>query len=167
MQHFPEIQTILAAAIEIIIALFFSMMALDFLTGLVKLWNCSESNLSYQKQQRSSQQLMTPQSPDTPPAISSQSAAPVMLNEPLQVLTKSQLHYTEQAAVDREGLVLLIEKSKQKTIRSAAKQLGIAVRVNGRYQRLDYLRAQIKFFLKSQPDEVRRVFVQLTEQKAA
>ena len=62
---------------------------------------------------------------------------------------------------------MLIYKCKQAAIRSVAKQLGIAVRVNNRYQKLDYFRAQIKHIFKFQPDEVRQFFGQLIEPKAA
>ena len=135
------------------------MMVLDFVTGLVKLWHGYNSDLSYCKQ-LTPQQLPASRSPDTPPAISTQAR---LVTEPLQERTKPRSNHLKEPAIDSEALALLIEKGKQATIRSAAKQLGIAVRVNGRYQRLDYLRAQIKFILKFHPYQVAQVFSEVAE----
>ncbi|MBD2181057.1 hypothetical protein H6S82_08045 [Planktothrix sp. FACHB-1355] len=162
MLFLPNLQNFLTVVIEIVLALFFGMMTLDFVTGLVKLWHCCDSKLLYCQQQLTPQQLTASQSPDTPPAIFNQAR---LVTKQLEKRTKPSSNLVKEAAVDSETLTL-IEKGTQVTIRSVGKQLGIAVRVNGRYQRLDYLRAQIKYILKSQPNEVRQAFQQ-TEQKAA
>lgn len=163
MLFLPDLQNFMTLVIEIVLALFFTIMALDFVTGLVQLWHCCDSKLSYRQQQLTPQQLTVSQSPDTPPAISTQAR---LVTEQLEKRTKPRSNHIEEAAVDSEALALSIDKGKQATIRSVAKQLVIAVRVNDRYQRLDYLRDQIKDILKSQPKRVRQAFQQ-TEQKAA
>jgi hypothetical protein len=64
---------------------------------------------------------------------------------------------TTASNIDAESLALLIQQLPQPRIRTAARRLGIADRVDGRYQRLGILRTQLEAKLKSQPMEVAQV----------
>ena len=53
--------------------------------------------------------------------------------------------------VDTESLKLLIQQLPQSRIRTAARRLGIADKVDGHYQRLAILRSQLQANLLCQP----------------
>jgi hypothetical protein len=63
--------------------------------------------------------------------------------------------------VNTEALTLLIQKLPQCRIRTAARRLGIADRVDGKYQKLGILRMQLKGKLESQPMEIARILGEL------
>lgn len=157
MQDIQDLQEFLTTAIEIIFTLFFTLIALNFIIGLAKLWNLSKLS-SYQNQASEFQPSPTHE-PEFQLADFPQSAIPTTeeLPEPIPVST-----LTNSALPNLETLAFLIEKSQQATIRTAARRLGIAIRVNGHYQRLAILRTQLKAKLKTNPDEVAQVLAELT-----
>jgi hypothetical protein len=59
--------------------------------------------------------------------------------------------------VDIESLKLLIQQLAQPQIRTAARRLGIADKVDGKYQKLGILRTQLQAKLKSQPQEAAQI----------
>jgi hypothetical protein len=66
--------------------------------------------------------------------------------------------------VDTESLAVLIQQLPQPRVRTAARRLGIADKVDGHYQRLAVLRSHLQTLLLSQPTEVARVLSQLKAQ---
>jgi hypothetical protein len=161
MYELQDIQNLLTAAIEIIPAVFFTLMAVDLIAGLVKLWDC---NLSQTKP------ILQVESPNELLALATQTATPEPEDKPeflpSEIQAKTSFMPETPDEIDSQAIALLIEKSKLAKIRTVAQQLGIAIRVNGRYQRLDYLRAQLFALLKSQPHEVTRTFAQLEAEAA-
>ncbi len=59
--------------------------------------------------------------------------------------------------VDIEFLKLLIQQLPQTQIRTAARRLGIADKVDGKYQKLGVLRTELQSKLKSQPQKVAQI----------
>jgi hypothetical protein len=134
-----------ALAIALVLA-FASLIMLDLFTGLVDLWNQldnHESKLQYQLPHK-----LETQRNITLPYL--KIAREVVKNIPL---------CADIAAnnVSTEALTLLIQKLPQSRVRTAARRLGIADRVDGKYQKLGILRKQLKAKLESQPIEVAQV----------
>ena len=151
-----DMQNLLTAAIEIIPAVFFTLMTVDLIAGLVKMWDCTRSQTEPILQIKSPNELL---------ALATQTATtePEDRSEFLPSEIQPQTGFMPEtiAEIDSQAIALSIQKSKQATIRTVAQQLGVPIRVNSRYQRLDYLRAQLFALLKSQPHEVARIFAQL------
>ncbi len=134
-----------ALAIALVLA-FASLIMLDLFTGLVDLWNQldnHESKVQYQLPHKLEMQKTV-----TLPYL--KIASKVVQNTP---------SFTNIAAnnVNTEALALLIQKLPQSRIRTAARRLGIADRVDGKYQKLGVLRMQLKGKLELQPMEVAQV----------
>ena len=151
-----ELQNILTAAIEIIPGVFFTLMAVDLIAGLLKLWDCTRSQ---------TEAILQLEAPDALSAFAAQTATPEPEENleflPSEIQPQTGFMPETIAEIDSQAIALSIQKSKQATIRTVAQQLGVPIRVNSRYQRLDYLRAQLFALLKSQPHEVARIFAQL------
>jgi cellulose biosynthesis protein BcsQ len=64
---------------------------------------------------------------------------------------------SDKENIDVESLEQLIQKLPQSRVRTAARRLGIADRVDGKYQKLAVLRMQLQAKLESQPMEVAQV----------
>jgi hypothetical protein len=152
-----DIQDFLTNAILAIATLYAILMILDLFAGLVKLWNACvqrQNNTAYSVNDKQlTDQLISPAS-----------------NKPVNNLESLSIPIADSTApsitdnIDTESLTLLIEKLPQPRIRTAARRLGIADKVNGHYQRLAMLRTQLKAKLTSQPKEVARVLSELTLQ---
>jgi hypothetical protein len=153
-----DIQDFLTNAILAIATVYAILMMLDLFAGLVKLWNASCT----QQQNNTAYQVNHKQLTDktTTPASNEPVNNPESLSIPLADTTAPST--TDD--IDTESLTLLIEKLPQPRIRTAARRLGIADKVNGHYQRLAILRTQLKAKLTSQPTEVARVLSEMTLQ---
>lgn len=155
------LQNLLTAAIEIIPGVFFTLMAVDLIAGLVKLWDCTRSQTEPILQQEAPNELL---------ALAAQTATPEPEDKseflPSEIQAQTGFMPETIAEIDLQAIALSIQKSKLATIRTVAQQLGVPIRVNSRYQRLDYLRAQLLSLLKSQPHEVARIFAQLGAEAA-
>jgi hypothetical protein len=151
-----NIQDYLTTAILVISTTSVAVIALNLCTGLVQLWNrCSKT--------QSNTKYCLVEKPDTtqPPQI----FQPV--DNPKATSTNLPEHTLPTPALNdayTELLALHIQKLPQTLVRTAARRLGIADKVDGRYQRLAILRTQLHHMLKSQPQEVARVIAQLTPQ---
>ncbi|MBD2364255.1 hypothetical protein H6G36_24250 [Anabaena minutissima FACHB-250] len=152
-----DIQDFLKNAILAIATVYAILMILDFFAGLVKLWNActhQQNNTAYSVNDKQvTDQLISPASLE-----------PVNNLESLSIPVADTTAPSRTDDIDTESLTLLIEKLPQPRIRTAARRLGIADKVNGHYQRLAILRTQMKAKLTSQPTEVARVLSELTLQ---
>ncbi|MBD2205614.1 aminoglycoside phosphotransferase [Calothrix sp. FACHB-1219] len=152
-----DIQDFLANAILAIATLYAILMILDLFAGLVKLWNACG-----QRQNNTAYQVNDEEVAEKP--TSQPSNKPVNNPESLSIPVADSTAPSRTDDIDTESLTLLIEKLPQPRIRTAARRLGIADKVNGHYQRLAILRTQLKAKLTSQPKEVARVLSELTLQ---
>jgi hypothetical protein len=134
-----------ALTITLVLA-FGSLIILDLFTGLVDLWNQLDNHES-QVQHQLAHKLET-QRTVTLPYLK-------IAREVVQDIPS----YAVIAAnnVNTEALALLIHKLPQSRIRTVARRLGIADRVDGKYQKLGILRMQLKGKLELQPMEVAQV----------
>jgi hypothetical protein len=125
---------------------FGSLIILDLLTGLVDLWNQLDNH-------ESQVQYQLPHKLDTHRNIT----LPYL--KIAREVVKNTPSFTDIAAnnVNTEALALLIQKLPQSRIRTAARRLGIADQVDGKYQKLGILRMQLKGKLELQPMEVAQV----------
>jgi hypothetical protein len=152
-----DIQDFLTNAILAIATLYAILIILDLFAGLVQLWNActqQQNNTAYQVNHKQvAEQLISPASLE-----------PVNNPESLSIPVADNTAPSTTDDIDTESLTLLIEKLPQPRIRTAARRLGIADKVNGHYQRLAILRTQLKAKLTSQPTEVARVLSEMTLQ---
>ncbi len=151
-----NVQNYLTTAILVIFTTCIAVIALNLCMGLVQLWNhCgkAESNATnYLTEKSDTKQLPQGLKPAHNPKVTS---------------IKLPDHAVSTAAVNdasTELLALFIQKLPQTRLRTAARRLGIADKLNGRYQQLAILRTQLTAKLKSEPQEVARVIAQLTAQ---
>jgi hypothetical protein len=152
-----NLQDFLTITIVIIPAAYTMLMILDLSAALVQLWNrCAKQESDTVSPVN---QKQVPQTTISPP-----SEKPVDNPQSPSILLTDCTASTTADDTDTESLALLIQQLPQSRIRTAARRLGIADKVNGRYQRLAILRTQLKAKLKSQPMEVARVLSQLTIQ---
>lgn len=129
---------------------FATLIMFDFFAGLVDLWHRSGCSL--------------PQQPE--PEINATLPYLKLVSKVVQINTLKADYIAPTIAnnVDTESLTLLIQQLPQPRIRTAARRLGIADKVDGKYQRLGVLRSQLKAKLKSQPIEVGEVLSQMATQ---
>ncbi|QLE59800.1 aminoglycoside phosphotransferase [Nostoc sp. TCL26-01] len=150
-----DIQDFLTNAILAIATVYAILMILDLFAGLVQLWNAcnhQQNNTAYSVNDKQvTDQLISPAS-----------NKPVNNPESLSIPVADSTAPSTTDNIDTESLTLLIEKLPQPRIRTAARRLGIADKVNGHYQRLAILRTQLKAKLTSQPTEVARVLSEMT-----
>jgi hypothetical protein len=129
-----NIQYFLTMIVVVLCTTITTTIIVDFSVGLTQLWNNvanSEMNANTQEFQLTAGDLQTA-------SVSANMQAPA-------------------TAHNIESLQLLIQKLSQSSIRTAARRLGIKDKIDGSYQKLGILRAQISAKLKSQPSEVERV----------
>lgn len=150
-------QDFLTNAILAIATVYAILMILDFFAGLVKLWNACT-------QQQNNEAYSVNDKQVTDKTTSPASLEPVNDLESLSIPIADSTTPSTTDDIDTESLTLLIEKLPQPRIRTAARRLGIADKVNGHYQRLAILRTQLKAKLTSQPTEVARVLSEMTLQ---
>ncbi|HBE47613.1 MAG TPA: hypothetical protein DDW76_02055 [Cyanobacteria bacterium UBA11369] len=115
-QMMYELQNILTAAIAIIPGVFFTLMAADLIAGLVKLWDCIRSQ---------TEPILQLEAPDELPALATQTTTPEPEDQPefiqSEIQTKIGFMPETIAEIDLQAIALLIEKSKQATIRTVAR----------------------------------------------
>ncbi|MDJ0733558.1 MAG: hypothetical protein QNJ47_05620 [Nostocaceae cyanobacterium] len=145
-----DIQELLNALTIALILAFTTLMLLDLFADLVNLW----TQLDKKKIQAVNS---LPQKPEIEQATSLPYLKKTNKFVPINTPTTNSLASTKANSVDIESLVLLIQKLPQSRIRTAARRLGIADKVDGKYQKLGVLRTQLKAKLKSQPIEAVQV----------
>lgn len=138
-----------ALTIALVLA-FAALMGFDFFAGLVDLWHRSGCSL--------------PQKPE--PEINATLPYLKLVSKVVEINTLKADYIVPTTAndVDTESLILLIQQLPQPRIRTAARRLGIADKVDGKYQRLSVLRSILKAKLKSQPIEVAEVLSKMAIQ---
>lgn len=129
---------------------FTTLMLLDLFAGLVNLWA-----------QLDKKEIQVVNSLPEKPEIQQFTPLPYLKRTNKFVLINTpRTNYIASAkanSFDIESLALLIQKLPQSRIRTAARRLGIADKVDGKYQRLAVLRTELKAKLKSQPIKVVQV----------
>ncbi|AKG21320.1 hypothetical protein IJ00_08420 [Calothrix sp. 336/3] len=137
MENTQDFLNILVALLMIAFAI---LMLIDFCMGLINLWDCQREKSSQADIEQN------PTLPDLAPMVK-------QVNIP-------QARYTvpsRKNEIDTESLQQLIQKLPQSRLRTGARRLGIAVRVDGKYQKLAVLRIELQAKLRSQPMEVAQV----------
>ncbi len=143
------IQDLLTISIVILCAIITITIALDLCISLIQLWN-NVANKVQEVQQvypqfnsaNQSEPRLTPTSMKTISATTN--SAPAIAN-----------------STNIETLQRLIQKLPQSRLRTAARRLGIKDKVDGSYQKVEVLRAQLQEKLKSQQSEVEQVLSHL------
>jgi hypothetical protein len=138
-----------ALTITLVLA-FGSLIMLDLFTGLVDLWDQLDNHENEVQHQ-------------LPHKLKIQRNVTLPYLKIARDVVKNTPSFTNIAAnnLNTEALALLIQKLPQSRIRTAARRLGIADRVDGKYQKLGVLRKQLKGKLELQPMEVARVLGEL------
>ncbi|AFZ01247.1 hypothetical protein [Calothrix sp. PCC 6303] len=139
-------QIVLNTLIIVLMLAFAILITYDFCVGLVDLWDC---------QSQGSNSL--PSKPNTEINNTLPYLKPVAKFVPVNTVRTKYLIMNTANNVDIESLQQLIQKLPQPRIRTAARRLGIADRVDGKYQKLAVLRTQIEAKLKTQPQQVERI----------
>jgi hypothetical protein len=141
-------QNFLNILVALLMIAFTILMLIDFCMGLINLWDC---------QREESSQADIEENPTLP------NLTPV-----LKQVNALQARYTVLSSkdeIDTESLKQLIQKLPQSRLRTAARRLGIADRVDGKYQKLAVLRMELQAQLRSQPKEVEQVLKGLRTHK--
>ncbi|RUS96610.1 hypothetical protein DSM106972_086330 [Dulcicalothrix desertica PCC 7102] len=143
-----SIQHLLTTAIVVLCVTMTTTIVLDSCISLTQLWN----NVAANKEMNFQRIYPQPDNANKP--------------EPQLAATESTTISTAASDLsvptmpdntDVESLQLLIQKLPQSRIRTAARRLGIKDKVDGSYQKLGILRAQLQEKLKYQPSEVEQV----------
>jgi hypothetical protein len=147
MENTQEFLNVLAIAL---VLAFTILITIDLFAGLVNLWNqpgddncIALHSLPHEAETEKTDTLL-----DLKP-----------VSQLLQVNTHLDdcIASTTVNQINTESIALLIQELPQSRLRTAARRLGIADRVDGKYQRLGLLRMQLQTKLKSQPTEVSQV----------
>jgi hypothetical protein len=139
-------QIVLNALIIVLTFAFAILITYDFCAGLVNLWDCPSQGLN-----------SLPSKPNTEINNTLPYLKPVAKFVRVNTLQTKYLIMNTANNVDIESLQQLIQKLPQPRIRTAARRLGIADKVDGKYQKLAVLRTQIEAKLKTQPQQVERI----------
>jgi hypothetical protein len=139
-----NIQNFLTMTIVILCATMTTIIVVDLSIGLTQLWNnVANSEINVQK---------------VYPQLDIANTQEFQLTaRDLKTASVSANMEAPATVYNIESLQLLIQKLPQSSIRTAARRLGIKDKIDGSYQKLGILRAQISAKLKSQPSEVERV----------
>jgi hypothetical protein len=137
-------QIVLNAFIIVLMFTFAILITYDFCIGLVNLWDCQNLN-------------SLPSKPNAEINNTLPYLKPVAKFVRVNTVQTKYLTIKIANNVDIESLQQLIQKLPQPRIRTAARRLGIADRVDGKYQKLAVLRTQIEAKLKTQPQQVERI----------
>jgi hypothetical protein len=130
----------------ILVLAFAALITFDFFNGLVDLWN-QPGKAIY----------------PLPRKLETERTNTLPYLKPVSKVVRVNYQQADYIAsntannVDIESLKLLIQQLPQTQIRTAARRLGIADKVDGKYQSLGVLRAQLQAKLKSQPQEAARI----------
>ena len=143
-------QIALNTLITTIIFAFVLLILLDFCAGLINLWD-------------SQNQVLIPISSqpkiEENPTITNLKPVVKQLHAP-----KSEYVITNSSdEIDTESLEKLIQNLPKTRIRTAARRLGIADKVDGRYEKVAVLRSHLQTKLKTQPQQVSRVLSEIVE----
>lgn len=141
-----DVQSVLNILIIAVGMAMVSLMMFDFINGLFDLW-----------QQFDNCQNTVVQTGVNQTEISVKNTLPCF--DESNKIAKN-LHANAEIAfnpVDTTSLEQLIQKLPQSRVRTVARRLGIAVRVDGKYQKLVVLRMELKAKLESQPMKVTQV----------
>lgn len=145
------IQDCLTITIVVLFATITTTIALDLCISLIQLWyNVANQGVSVQR--------VYPQ-PSNIANMQPQLTATEM--KTISVSTKDLSAPTALNSTNIESLELLIQKLPQSRVRTAVRRLEIKDKVDGSYQKLGVLRAQLQEKLQSQPSEVERVLSNL------
>jgi hypothetical protein len=139
-------QIVLNALIIVLTFAFAILITYDLCTGLVNLWHCQSQGLN-----------SLPSKPNTEINNTLPYLKPVANFVRVNTLQTKYLTIKKANNVDIKLLQQLIQKLPQPRIRTAARRLGIADKVDGKYQKLAVLRTQIEAKLKTQPQQVERI----------
>ncbi|AFZ01704.1 hypothetical protein [Calothrix sp. PCC 6303] len=143
-----NIQIILNTLVALLMVTFALLIVVDFCAGLINLWDCQSTYFSQPETGEN------PQLPDLTPVVK-------QVNVPQARYTVS----SKKDEINTESLEQLIQKLPQSRLRTAARRLGIAVRVDGKYQKLAVLRMHLQAKLESYPIEVALVLGELRNAK--
>ncbi|OKH43223.1 hypothetical protein NIES2101_31020 [Calothrix sp. HK-06] len=151
-QKMQSIQDFLTMTIVVLCATIIITIALDFFIGLTQLWNnVAKNEVKVQQVYPQFENAHRQQLQLTATDVKTVSIPAADFEAP-----------TAAYDIDIESLELLIQKLPQSRVRTAARRLGIKDKVDGSYQKVGILRAQLQEKLKSQPSEVERVLDQVT-----
>ncbi|NJL11301.1 MAG: aminoglycoside phosphotransferase [Calothrix sp. SM1_7_51] len=147
-----NIQDVLTNAIIVIVATCAIAIALDLFVGLINLWKHSATianNTTYSLTEQPN--ILTPQS-----TIATDNPKPLFTN-----FTDSATDNIVTEDINIQSLENFITKLSSSHLRTVARRLGIADKLDGRYKGVAILRKQLKEKLSSQPSLVARVLTQL------
>ncbi|BAZ40250.1 hypothetical protein NIES4101_62110 [Calothrix sp. NIES-4101] len=144
-----NVQDLLNILIVALVMAMVSLMIFDFINGLFDLW-----------QQLDNHQNALVQTGVNQTEIRIKNTLPYFdetnkIGQNLDAIAEVSLSIVE--TFDTASLEELIQKLPQGRIRTAARRLGIADRVDGKYQKLAVLRMQLRAKLESQSVEVAQV----------
>ncbi|MEA5574573.1 hypothetical protein [Calothrix sp. UHCC 0171] len=143
-------QIVLNALIVALMFAFLLLILFDFCAGLINLWNSQNQHLISSS--------CKPQIEDNP-KLSNFKPLVKQLNP-----TKYEDIATNNSnEIDTESLEKLIQNLPQTRIRTAARRLGIADKVDGKYEKLRVLRMHLQSKLKTQPQQVAQVLNKIVE----
>lgn len=152
-QKMQTIQHLLTTVIVVLCVTMATTIVLDLCITLTQSWNnvAASKETSFQK---------VYSQPDSINKTESQLATAELTTR--YTVAPSLLPPTMPDNTNLESLELLIQKLPQSRIRTAARRLGIKDKVDGSYQKVGILRAQLQEKLKLQPSEVEHVLEQVT-----
>jgi hypothetical protein len=137
-------QIALNALIIALMLAFVLLILFDFCVGLLNLWDSQNQHLIASSSQSKIEE--NPTLPKLQPIVK-------QLNAP-----KSEYIATNNVdEIDTGTLEKLIQNLPQTRIRTAARRLGIADKVEGKHQKLGLLRMHLQTKLKTQPQQVAQV----------
>ncbi|GJD19885.1 hypothetical protein RIVM261_048410 [Rivularia sp. IAM M-261] len=145
------IQDFLTMTIVVLCATITITIALDLCVNLTQLWNNVANNV--QDVQQVYVQFNSENKPESR-----------LTAKEMKTISISTTDYSAPTVADStniESLQLLIQKLPQSRVRTAARRLGIKDKIDGSYQKVGILRAQLQEKLKSQQSEVEQVLSHL------
>jgi hypothetical protein len=145
MENTQDFLNILVALLMIAFAI---LMLIDFCMGLINLWDCQREESSQADIEEN------PILPDLVPVVKQANIPQARYIVP-----------SHKDEINTESLEQLIQKFPQSRLRTAARRLGIADRVDGKYQKLAVLKMELQAKLQSQPREVEQVLKGLRTHK--
>ena len=145
------IQDFLTISIVILCAIITITIALDLCISLTQLWNNVANKV--QDVQQAHPQFNSANQPEHR-----------LIATEMKTISMSATAYSAPTIADSTNIAslqVLIQKLPQSRVRTAARRLGIKDKIDGSYQKVGILRAQISAKLKSRPSEVEQVLSHL------
>jgi hypothetical protein len=146
-----DIQNFLNTVTIALVLAFITLILLHFFAGVVDLWNQS-GNCEIKPVSSLPHKSETARNTFLPYLKPTSKIVQINISKPDFIASNTANN------LDTESLKLLIQQLSQSRVRTAARRLGIPDRVDGKYQKLEILRTQLKAKLQSQPMEVAQVF---------